>query len=149
MGWLYIAETLSSTMHDKISKSSKAWCRQATSHYLSQFWPRFMSPYGVTRPQWIKNLAEIRKCSSQSHYNDEFNGMRKEYIGRENWESICKTRQLVTEARHRAVKSCIKCGNEVNGPYDMIAECKTLHEDSTIDGINDVEMKLKEKETAQ
>ena len=28
-----------------------AWCRQATSHYLSQCWPRFMSPNGVTRPQ--------------------------------------------------------------------------------------------------
>ena len=32
-----------------------AWCRQATSHCLSQCWPRFMSPYGVTRPQWVKN----------------------------------------------------------------------------------------------
>ena len=29
-----------------------AWCRQGTSHYLSQCWPRSMSPYGVTRPQW-------------------------------------------------------------------------------------------------
>ena len=28
-----------------------AWCHQATSHYLSQCWPRSMSPYGVTRPQ--------------------------------------------------------------------------------------------------
>ena len=28
-----------------------AWCRQATSHYLSQCWPRSMSPYGVIRPQ--------------------------------------------------------------------------------------------------
>ena len=27
-----------------------AWCRQATSHYLSQCWPRSLSPYGVTRP---------------------------------------------------------------------------------------------------
>ena len=27
------------------------WCRQATSHYLSQCWPRFMLPNGVTRPQ--------------------------------------------------------------------------------------------------
>ena len=27
-----------------------AWCRQATSHYLSQCWPRPMSPYGVSRP---------------------------------------------------------------------------------------------------
>ena len=27
-----------------------AWCRQATSHYLSQCWPRSLSPYDVTRP---------------------------------------------------------------------------------------------------
>ena len=32
-----------------------AWCRQATSHYLSQCWPRSLSPYGVTRPQWVKS----------------------------------------------------------------------------------------------
>ena len=31
-----------------------AWCRQATSHYLSQCWLRFMSPYDATRPQWVK-----------------------------------------------------------------------------------------------
>ena len=30
-----------------------AWCRQATSHYLSQCWPRSVSPYGVTRAQWV------------------------------------------------------------------------------------------------
>ena len=30
-----------------------AWCRQATSHYLSQCWPRSMSLYGATRPQWV------------------------------------------------------------------------------------------------
>ena len=29
-----------------------AWCHQATSHYLSQCWPRSLSPYGITRPQW-------------------------------------------------------------------------------------------------
>ena len=34
-----------------------AWCRQATSHYLSQWWPRSMLPYGVTRPQWV-NLSQ-------------------------------------------------------------------------------------------
>ena len=31
-----------------------AWCHQATSHYLSQCWPSSMSPYGITRPQWVK-----------------------------------------------------------------------------------------------
>ena len=36
-----------------------AWCRQATSHYLSQCWPRSMSPYGVTRPQWVKGSCSI------------------------------------------------------------------------------------------
>ena len=29
-------------------------CRQATSHYMSQYWPRSMSPNDVTRPQWVK-----------------------------------------------------------------------------------------------
>ena len=36
-----------------------AWCRQATSHYLSQFWPRSMSPYGVTRPQWVNSYMVL------------------------------------------------------------------------------------------
>ena len=36
-----------------------AWCRQATSHYLSQCWPRSLSPYGVTRPQWVKKIKII------------------------------------------------------------------------------------------
>ena len=33
-----------------------AWRSQATSHYLSQCWPRSLSPYGVTRPQWVKMI---------------------------------------------------------------------------------------------
>ena len=37
-----------------------AWGRQATSHYLSQCWPRSMLPYGVTRPQWVNSLAPGR-----------------------------------------------------------------------------------------
>ena len=39
-----------------------AWCHQATSHYLSQCWPRFMSRYGVTRPQWVN----YHMCTSMS-----------------------------------------------------------------------------------
>ena len=33
-----------------------AWCHQATSRCLSQCWPRSMSPYVVTRTQWVVNL---------------------------------------------------------------------------------------------
>ena len=36
-----------------------AWCRQATSHYLGQCWPRSLSPYGVTRPQWVNMWQSI------------------------------------------------------------------------------------------
>ena len=28
-------------------------CRKATSHYLSQWWPRFKSPYSVINPEWV------------------------------------------------------------------------------------------------
>ena len=37
-----------------------ACCRQATSHYLSQCWPSFLSPYGVTRPQWVNNSTHLQ-----------------------------------------------------------------------------------------
>ena len=30
-----------------------AWCQQATSHYLSQCWPRSLLQYDITRPQWV------------------------------------------------------------------------------------------------
>ena len=33
-----------------------AWCCQATSHYLSHCWHRSISPYTITRPQWVKEL---------------------------------------------------------------------------------------------
>ena len=37
-----------------------ACCHQAASHYLSQCWPRSLMPYGVIRPQWVKNgTAEV------------------------------------------------------------------------------------------
>ena len=37
-----------------------AWCRQATSHYLSRCWPRSLSPYGITRPHWgLNKMADI------------------------------------------------------------------------------------------
>ena len=39
-----------------------AWCRQATSHYLSQCWPRFISLYGVTSPLWVNNVDNITKA---------------------------------------------------------------------------------------
>ena len=46
-----------------------AWCRQETSHYLSQCWPRFMLPYGITRPQWrIIKIIPIKYCFVWSYW---------------------------------------------------------------------------------
>ena len=37
-----------------------AWCHQAPSQYLSQCWLRSMSPYGITRPQWVTEVHSIK-----------------------------------------------------------------------------------------
>ena len=43
------------TFHGKsILAQVMAWCHQATSHYLSQCWPRSMSQYGITGLLWVK-----------------------------------------------------------------------------------------------
>ena len=34
-----------------------AWCHQATSHELSQYWPRSTRLYDVTMPQWVINSS--------------------------------------------------------------------------------------------
>ena len=36
-----------------------AWCRQAASHYLSQCWPRSLSPHDITRPQRVNVYYQI------------------------------------------------------------------------------------------
>ena len=45
-----------------------AWCRQATSHYLSQCWRRSLSPYGVTRSQWVKRFVSHYQTWYQSSF---------------------------------------------------------------------------------
>ena len=65
-----------------------AWCRQATSHYLSQCWPRSMASNGVTRPQWVnaysmriarieidqiwRRISQFPLCTTQISHNTPF-----------------------------------------------------------------------------
>ena len=42
-----------------------AWCRQTTNHYLSQCWPRSVSPYDVTRPQLVNHDPSL--CTAFPH----------------------------------------------------------------------------------
>ena len=45
------------------------WCRQATSHYLSQCCPRFMWPYGVGQAKWFKRI-HTQWYSSKGKYSN-------------------------------------------------------------------------------
>ena len=59
-GWGFSCEiswlSLDLTDDNSTLVQAMAWCHQATSHYLSQCWPNLMSPYGITRPQWVNSL---------------------------------------------------------------------------------------------
>ena len=45
-----------------------AWCRQATSHYLSQCWPESLYPYGIIRPQWVKPKPRTERSNTVMIY---------------------------------------------------------------------------------
>ena len=34
----------------------------APSHYQNQCWPSYLTPYAVTRPQWVKHVSECHLC---------------------------------------------------------------------------------------
>ena len=55
LSWAFPGKILSETIDDKSTLVQViAWCLKAPSHHLSQSWPRSMSTYGITRPQWVK-----------------------------------------------------------------------------------------------
>ena len=51
-----------------------AWCHQAMSHYLNQWWPRLLMPHGVTRPQWVKHNISWRDCCNMLQINANTGG---------------------------------------------------------------------------
>ena len=75
--WICHQMNISRPTNDKsILVQVMAWCRQATRHYLSLYWPSSMSPYGVTMPKnphnrhstsstlpsmfgWLNNMVDI------------------------------------------------------------------------------------------
>ena len=50
-----------------------AWCCQATSHYLSQCWPRSQSPYGITTPQWANRIAGVHATYEKTNTVEWYN----------------------------------------------------------------------------
>ena len=63
------ADNLESTLIQVV-----ACCHQATSHYLSQYWPRAILPYGATRSQWIYlsmsfSILRLQWVKCPNHHN--------------------------------------------------------------------------------
>ena len=103
--------SLELTDHKSTLVQVMAWCRQATSHYLSQCWPSFLSPYGVTRPWWgniyqgLDKMAAILQttfCQHCSNYifilnlTPGFNGLgidncKMRWETFEFWDLVCLT----------------------------------------------------------
>ena len=70
-----------------------ACCRTAPSHYLSQCWPR--SPYGITRPWWIKVLFVSHSLGlSMRSNNNHLCSMPPEIPGPSIAEIITKIKYL-------------------------------------------------------
>ena len=69
-----------------------AWCHQATSHYLIQCWPRFLPPYGATRPQWVELFSTVEK--KLQHENALFTVLQFYLI--KAWWCICASVNWLT-----------------------------------------------------
>ena len=85
-----------------------AWCRQETSHYLSQCWPSSMSPCSITRPQWVKQSSHTSNIcftymAEHSYINLIFNHVW------DTWESSCFTCQ----ADYRIIFMLITMSNHI------------------------------------
>ena len=52
-----------------------AWCRQATSHCLNKCWLRSMSPYGITRLQWLNTCQGRSQDISSNGIDIVFSNM--------------------------------------------------------------------------
>ena len=63
-----------------------AWCRQRSSHYRSRCWPRSVSTYGITRPQWVYwfPMSWVNRlavwCSIHSGWKSNYTCFRDMYL---------------------------------------------------------------------
>ena len=104
------------------------WCRQATSHYLSQCWPRSMSPYGITRPQWVNwtNVDQVQWiCIAPSELKLQplFN-LGKQLLY-QIAGSIWISKFIDLYAQHGSKHTLIECTDIVYITFVMAHECQT------------------------
>ena len=93
-----------------------AWCRQATGHYLSQCWQRFMSPYGVTGPQWVNFVASTVRVNWYE--------VAKQI---ENTSQIAHQVTIRLSLRQKDVNLSFGRDNDVNIAWDYYSSSITLY----------------------
>ena len=71
--------SLDSTDDQSTMVQVMAWCHQATSHYLNQCWPRSLSPYGITRPQWVNERKQLQRHETNTPQG--VHGRRRDHSG--------------------------------------------------------------------
>ena len=60
MSWtLSVKLTKNHTSEKSILVQVMACCLMTSSHYLVQCWPRFVSSYGINRPQWVYTYVPL------------------------------------------------------------------------------------------
>ena len=83
------------------------WCLQTTSHCLIRCWPRSMSPYGVTWPQWFSIIwcvvtfivcIETRVKTASQTISKQFSGQQLWFL--EQKESIIISLKSWLKFRH-------------------------------------------------
>ena len=89
-----------------------AWCRQATSHHLDQWWTIFMLSYGVMKSQWVKDVLglpmRVRACVARSPLDIE------SILHNGNWI-------LVLTTKVRNIMWYYKCGSIPE--YVIVEQC--------------------------
>ena len=65
-----------------------AWCRKATSHYLSQCWPKAMSPYGITGPRWVNSHGRSSTHIPRLWHHNEGNPILVKSLMALPWRSL-------------------------------------------------------------
>ena len=62
-----------------------AWCRQATSNYLRQYWPSSILPHGIISPQWaLWILCVVLKWNITDYFFYHVTNMQSL-----KWTTIC------------------------------------------------------------
>ena len=102
-----------------------ALCRQTTSHYLRQCWPRSMLLYGITRLQWVKSESLM---ISPKHINllTSLRSLRRQDISSHNIDYVEVVGSCYIWGRISTTCVVLKWSNDIKCKYMFMFPLKNL-----------------------